>query len=678
MAKPHPAAPDWFLLPPDQQQLETGWVGYRHTSGMLHWHHAASDEDRLSASIIIPTPVEDDSGVTHALEHMVLRGSMRYPDPETFLSLRAELALLEFNATTQIQSTRFHLTGYDPSSALRAVGFFADSVFSPQLADEDFEEEIIREQGCDFDGALYRELEAYIRNPTFRDSIARAQCSSPRAPLFGGMPDTLEDLDIVTLRRYHQAHYRPEFSMILTAGSWPMVALWQQLSKALDGLGGPMPVPPSDFSLQSDYQDGPPLRIHTLSYTPQWAAILHPSLSTFRTQQKLQTLGATLLPLMSDFQPEPALRFAVSDVTDIERLTLFVDDVHRRTPSKRAIWQSGYFCIQQGRDMVCRWGDGLQRLYHDFSITPFAPAFLKSDDANDLLNLPVRRENTSNGEWLSPCPSLRRMSILCRCNMRDEETRASLRQWLVLSQQRTLRWAWMQSKPMLGSMGEWQCANALVLGYTVDLPESDVKALRDFWHNTLSDTEISAIDGEWAHTSNGLTFTCVKSDPVFRTGAIMASHKDDDNAMHVTLSFPHHIDAGAIAVLGQAVMATSLVKKRRLGGRCYSFGVNLDLMNYELTFDTVSDSDPSVSFIALLKAFEELASPIDKECFERACRGGLGLVSARYNKSQARFHRALLGMVGQSVAVDFASINIQTLSQLATTVLSALKHPTVH
>ncbi|WP_232313449.1 hypothetical protein [Enterovibrio coralii] len=120
------------------------------------------------------------------------------------------------------------------------------------------------------------------------------------------------------------------------------------------------------------------------------------------------------------------------------------------------------------------------------------------------------------------------------------------------------------------------------------------------------------------------------------------------------------------------------MKKRRLGGRCYSYGVGLDLMNYELTFDTVSDGDPSVSFIALLRAFETLAKPMDEQQFEKACKGGLGLVSSRYNKSQARFHRALLSMVGLSAAVDFASITPNTLAQLATKVLYALKHPTVH
>nr|WP_269808741.1 hypothetical protein [Enterovibrio nigricans] len=304
-----------------------------------------------------------------------------------------------------------------------------------------------------------------------------------------------------------------------------MVALWRQISKALEGVGGALPVPKSDFLLKSDYQDGAPVTIHALSYTPQWSAILPPSLSTFRAQQKLQALGATLLPLMSDFQPVPTLRFAVSEVTDIERLTYFVEDVQRRIPSKRAIWQSGYFCIQQGREMVDRWGDSLQRLYHDFGMTPFTPDFLKSEDAENLLNLPATRENQVNEEWISPCQPLRRMAILCRCNARDEETRESLKRWLVLCQQRTLRWAWMQSKPMLGAMGEWLCANALVIGYTVDLRASDVRVLRDFWHNTLSDTEISAIDGDWAHTSDGIVFTCVKSEPVFRTGSIMRAIK---------------------------------------------------------------------------------------------------------------------------------------------------------
>ncbi|WP_232313448.1 insulinase family protein [Enterovibrio coralii] len=521
MAKPHPAAPDWLLLPPEQQQLETGWVGYQHTSGMLHWHHASSDEDRLSASIIIPTPVNDDSGITHALEHMVLRGSMRYPDPETFLTLRSELALIEFNATTKLESTRFHLSGYDPTSVLRGIGFFADSVFSPQLTDEDFEEEIIREQGNSFDGALYRELEEYISYPTFRESIVRAKHSAPKAALFGGMPDTLPELDILALRRYHHQYYRPERAMIITAGSWPMVALWRQVSKALEGVGDALPMPSSDFCYESHYLDDDFPEIETLPYTPEWAAILHPSLSTFRSQQKLQDIGATLLPLMSDFQPTPALRFVVSPSTDMDRLHLLVEEMQRRIPSKRAAWQSGYFAIQQGRDMVNRYGDGLQRLYHDFSITPFAPEFLQGKQSNDVLNVPCIQDAEQNREWISPCQPLRRMAILCRCNARDEETKESLKRWLVLCQQRTLRWAWMQNKPMLGSMGEWLCANSLVLGYTVDLRSSDVRALRHFWHNTLSDSEISAIDGDWQHTPDGMVFTGTKSEPVFRTGTIM-------------------------------------------------------------------------------------------------------------------------------------------------------------
>ncbi|MDF2183231.1 insulinase family protein [Grimontia hollisae] len=674
MAKLHPAAPDWLLLPPDEQQMDTGWVGYRHVSGAMHWHYAASEEDRLSAAIVIPTPVEDDSGITHALEHMVLRGSARYPEPDTFLSLRAELALLEFNATTQKESTRFHLTGYDSASALRGIGFMADCVFSPQLAGEDFEQEIVRKNGAGCDGALYRELDEYMRHTGFRDATEQALLSLPRAPLYGGMPQTLPLLNITALRRYHSHYYRPESMILLTSGSWPMVALWRQLSKSLNNVGSALPV---EVPKQGKYADKPEPagRIETLTLSPHWAAALHPTLCSPEGQQALKALDVHLLPLTTDFQPVPALRFRLGDNTDAEALQRHVDDVARCMPSRRVSWQSGYFSLQQGRDMARRWGDGLQRLYHDFSITPFAPSFLKGHTVDPLLDVPYRAAET---EWTSPCQPLTRLAILCRCNVRDEETRSMLNQWLLLCQQRTLRWAWMRGKPVLGSMGEWHCANAQVLGYTVDLPCEQAKALRHFWHNHLSADEISALAGEWHHTSNGIEFYVAASAPVFRAGSVMASHRDDDGAMHVMLSFPHTVDAGDIATLGQAVMANDRVKKRRLSGRCYSVAVSIDLMTYELAFDSVADSDPSASFVALLNAIETLTRPMERAVLEKCCLGGLGLVSARYRKCHACFNRALLGTVGQSVAVDFSSVTPSSLATLAAKVLVALKHPTVH
>ncbi|OEE81520.1 peptidase insulinase [Enterovibrio norvegicus FF-162] len=680
MAKSHPAAPDWLLLPPNEQQLETGWVGYRHVSGALHWHHASSEESRLSAAIVLPTPVNGDSGITHALEHMVLRGSMRYPEPETFLSLRSELALLEFNASTQKETTRFHLSGYDPNSVLRGIGFLADSILSPQLTQEDFDQEIVRQHDSGYDGAMYRELGEYMRHQSFRASTVQAVNSDLRAALYGGMPDTIPKLDIGMLRRYHSHYYRPDNMLLLTSGSWPMVALWRQMSKALNNVGEPLPVSmeiPNIFSDIPLEKDGD--RIETLPFSSHWAAAIYPTLNTLKSQQQLKALGAELLPLISDFQPVPALRCRVSAQCDKHALERHIDDCCIRLSSRRAMWQTGCFTLQQGRNMVNRWGNGLQRLYHEFSETPFAPPCLQADVCDSLLQQdPKENAQKRHGEWLSPCPPLTRMAILCRSNVRDAETRSSLERWLVLCQQRTLRWAWMKGKPMLGSMREWHCANALVLGYTVDLPERDVVALRHFWHQTLSADEISAVDGEWQHTPQGIVFCCAGSVPVVRTGAIMASHRDDETAMHVTLSFPHTTEAGAMAALGQAVMASSLVQKRRLGGRCYSVAVSLDLMSFELTFDTVADSDPSVSFIALLNAFETLSLPLGEIGFEQACRGGLGLVSARYNKSHARFHRALLNTVGRSVALDFSVVTPTNLAQLATKVLYALKHPTLH
>lgn len=673
MAIRNPAASDWMLLPPGEQQLETGWVGYRHVTGMVHWHHAAADEDRLSAALVLPTPVEDDSGITHALEHMVLRGSSRYTDPETFLNLRAELALLEFNATTQKESTRFHLSGYDPTSALRGLGFMTDCVFQPLLQDEDFAQEVVDEKGEN--GALYRELTAYMKLAAFREATALAMQSTPRAPLYGGMPETVKQLDITALRRYHHRYYRPQHALLLTAGTWPMVALWHQVSKTLKDVGGVGLTTPPAGSLFAASK-APAMRLATLPYAPQWAAALHPTLSAPRCQQQLRQLGATLLPLSSDFQPTPQLHFSLADDADTETLTRFVEDSARRMPSRRVSWQSRYQALKTGQDMARRWGDGLQRLYHGFAQTPFAPPFLAADKDDPLLT--AKEREGGQGEWCPSCPPLTRLAILVRLSARDATTRETIERWLVLCQQRTLRWAWMQGKPLIGGLGDWQSANVRLLGYTVDVPEDEAAALRHFWHHQLGADEVSAVDGEWEHAAHGISLSVRGSIPVFRAGTIMVSHKDDADAMHVTLSFPHTIDAGDIAVFGQAVMATSMMKKRRLGGRCYSLTVALDLLSYELTFESVADSDPGVTFIALLHAIESLTEPLTQSELETRCQGGLGLVSARYNKHCARFLKALLALAGQSPAVDFSQVTSASLSELACQVLKALKHPTLH
>lgn len=674
MAKRNPAASDWALLPPGEQQLETGWVGYRHvTTGMTHWHHAAADEDRLSAALVLPTPADDDSGISHALAHMVLRGSSHFTEPGTFLALRAELALLTFNATTHKENTRFHLSGYDPTSALRGLGFMADCVFQPLLQEDDFNQEVVDESGKN--GALYRELTAYLNQTSSLEAMALAQQCTPRAPLYSGVTQTVRQLDITALRRYHQRHYRPHKALLLTSGHWPMVALWHQLSKTLQDVSGEaLPVPAS--SLRWASKDDKSSHVVTLSVSPVWATALHPTLSTPRCQRQLRTIGAELLALSNEFLPTPALRFRLSSHAEPETLQRYVDDVARRMPARRAHWQSRYHAIRAGQEMAQLWGDGLQRLYHSFALTPFAPHFLRAD--SDVPSLSNLRSMPGKGEWQAPCPPLLRMAILCRVSARDHQTREVLSRWLTLCQQRTLRWTWTQGNALIGGTGEWQCANVVVMGYTVDLPVDDADALRAFWHHQLSGVEIDALDAEWQHSANGLSLCVRGSVPVFRTGAIMVSHRDDSDAMQVTLAFPHSVETGDMATFAQAVMGTSMMKKRRLGGRCASLNVDVDLLSYELTFESVADSDPGVTFIALMNAIESLAAPLDEAVLERHCQGGLGLVSSRYNKSNAGFHKALLEMVGQSPAVDFSQVTPASVSELAFKVLRALKHPTVH
>jgi len=67
----------------------------RHLNGLQH--HNKNDEQGFSALIVVNTPALDDSGVSHAVEHLVFRRSAAFTHPESLFQLTA-LTDLSINA----------------------------------------------------------------------------------------------------------------------------------------------------------------------------------------------------------------------------------------------------------------------------------------------------------------------------------------------------------------------------------------------------------------------------------------------------------------------------------------------------------------------------------------------------------------------------------------------------
>jgi len=209
----------------DASQVEIS----RHTgSGLRHAHlsinHPSAGLRNPAAMLVIPTPAIDNSGATHALEHMVLCGSLKFPWRDAFFRMERRSVALHLNAVTNEWLSTFHFYTPSRSDFRNLVEFFIDGVFNPLLTDETFAREVVRSQARtdgSFTGVVYNEMKALTAMPGLAlDLAARARLypDSPFSHLSGGEPAVIATLKPEQVRRFHQQHYDQARAWILTTG----------------------------------------------------------------------------------------------------------------------------------------------------------------------------------------------------------------------------------------------------------------------------------------------------------------------------------------------------------------------------------------------------------------------------------------------------------------------------
>ena len=125
---------------------------YCHTNGMKHIN--IINNDGFSALFVVNTPIADNSGVAHAVEHMVFRGSSAFPQPETLFQLTS-LTDAKINASTFAETTYFHCQSQCEHTFMLAVNYLLNGLYNPVFNADDLRFEI--HDGSD-KGVIYQEL----------------------------------------------------------------------------------------------------------------------------------------------------------------------------------------------------------------------------------------------------------------------------------------------------------------------------------------------------------------------------------------------------------------------------------------------------------------------------------------------------------------------------------------
>ncbi|WP_133305432.1 insulinase family protein [Vibrio sinensis] len=178
-----------------------------------------SANERYCAVIFVKTPVVDDSGLAHAVEHLIFRKSLHSPETSTLFQLTS-LTDIKINASTWDGLTCFHCTSQDQHGLETALHYLISGILFPIITQQQLEQEIYSGDGR---GVIYRELLGYQSNADYltQVQILRGDHSKHKIYCHGGVTDCLQQLTVDSVTQYHNQYYRSDNIELFTISDHP-------------------------------------------------------------------------------------------------------------------------------------------------------------------------------------------------------------------------------------------------------------------------------------------------------------------------------------------------------------------------------------------------------------------------------------------------------------------------
>jgi presequence protease len=225
----------------------------RHDGSGAELLHLAGDEPNLSFAVGFATLPQDDTGVAHILEHMVLAGSERFPLKDPFFEMVKGSVAGFINAMTWPDRTVYPFATDHPTDFLNLLQVYLDAVFRPRLTRETFDQEAWHLEPGEESGSLrwrgvvFNEMKGAAGNPDRALSTTEARAllgDTPYRHDSGGDPAAIPELTFEALRAFHRDHYHPSRARFVLHGDVDLDAALGVIAGYLEGAPRLEPLPP--------------------------------------------------------------------------------------------------------------------------------------------------------------------------------------------------------------------------------------------------------------------------------------------------------------------------------------------------------------------------------------------------------------------------------------------------
>lgn len=234
-------------------ELELSALHFKHAATGADYLHIARDDSNNAFSIGFKTNPPDSTGVPHILEHVTLCGSEKYPVRDPFMKMLPRSLQNFMNAFTSSDYTMYPFATTNKQDYRNLLGVYLDATLHPFLKKSDFVQEGWRlgpenplapkaegEGKTDdivFKGVVYNEMKGMMSDTSYLYYIRFMEQIIPALNNSGGDPSKMTDLTWEQLKGFHQAHYHPSNSKIMTYGDSPVEEHLQYLGEQLSRFG---------------------------------------------------------------------------------------------------------------------------------------------------------------------------------------------------------------------------------------------------------------------------------------------------------------------------------------------------------------------------------------------------------------------------------------------------------
>ncbi|XP_013777070.1 presequence protease, mitochondrial-like [Limulus polyphemus] len=215
-------------------ELHLAAVKLTHEKTGADYLHIARQDHNNVFSVAFRTTPQDDTGVAHILEHLVLCGSQNYPCRDPFFKMLNRSQATFMNAFTGSDYTMYPFSSQNHKDFENLLKVYLDAVFFPRLLEIDFRQEgwrlehkNINDKNSEIElkGVVYNEMKGVFSQPTqlFAQELQNKLFpSSTYSYVSGGKPLAIPNLTWQQLKDFHCTHYHPSNARFFTYGDFPL------------------------------------------------------------------------------------------------------------------------------------------------------------------------------------------------------------------------------------------------------------------------------------------------------------------------------------------------------------------------------------------------------------------------------------------------------------------------